>query len=232
MARKTTKTEKTAITFYNQKYEVANKDLAKNLTAMVNAMNGLKKNTWTYAQSIANIFNNKYYEDDFKDKKEFCKAIGLAESSSTKYIMACDFRAVSIPGYIKGLKDNGVEVSEDEVKNGFSVNKCYYLQALVKKNVFVDFLLYIGNETANRLYSMSERELETLLKEFKNKDKVSEETEPTETNEETEPTETNEEILEEVEWVEIIFQGSVYDIPRNILDNYKVKDINEETETA
>ena len=80
---------------------------------------------------------------------------------------------------------------------------------------------------------MSERELETLLREFKNKDKTpKEETEPTETNEETEPTETNEETLEEVEWVEIIFQGSVYDIPRNILDTYKVKDINEETETA
>ena len=223
MTRKTNETKKTEIVLYNQKYEVANKNLASNLNEMINAMNGLKKNTWKYAQSIANIFNNKYYEDDFKDKKEFCKAIGLAESSSTKYIMACDFRAVSIPGYIKGLKDNGVEVSEDEVKNGFSVNKCYYLQALVKKNLFVDFLLYIGDETAQRLYTMSERELETLLKEFKNKDKVSEETEPTETNEET---------LEEVEWVEIIFQGSVYDIPRNILDTYKVKDINEETETA
>ena len=223
MTRKTNETKKTEIVLYNQKYEVANKNLASNLNEMINAMNGLKKNTWKYAQSIANIFNNKYYEDDFKDKKEFCKAIGLAESSSTKYIMACDFRAVSIPAYIKGLKDNSVEVSEDEVKNGFSVNKCYYLQALVKKNLFVDFLLYIGDETTQRLYTMSERELETLLKEFKNKDKVSEETEPTETNEET---------LEEVEWVEIIFQGSVYDIPRNILDNYKVKDINEETETA
>ena len=138
--------------------------------------------------------------------------------------MACDFRAVSIPAYIKGLKDNGLEVSEDEVKNGFSVNKCYYLQALVKKNLFVDFLIYIGDETTQRLYTMSERELEALLKEFKSKDK--------EPKEETEETETNEEILEEVEWVEIIFQGSVYDIPRNILDNYKVKDINEETETA
>ena len=137
--------------------------------------------------------------------------------------MACDFRQVSIPAYIKGLKNNGLEVSEDDVKNGFSVNKCYYLQALVKKNLFVDFLIYIGDEATQRLYTMSERELETLLKEFKNKDKVSEESEPTETNEET---------LEEVEWVEIIFQGSVYDIPRNILDTYKVKDINEETETA
>ena len=220
MARKTTKTEKTAITLYNQTYELANKSLAKNLNAMVNAMNGLKTKTWEYAQALANIFNNKYYEDDFKDKKEFCKAIGLAESSSTKYIMACDFRAVSIPAYIKGLKDNGLEVSEVEVKNGFSVNKCYYLQALVKKNVFVDFLLYIGNETANRLYSMSERELEALLKEFKNKDKTSDETAESEEKEET--AETVEDMAE------FYFQGNIYSIPVSVLNKYIVKNVEEQ----
>ena len=220
MTRKTTKTEKTSITLYNQTYELANKSLAKNLNAMVNAMNGLKTKTWEYAQALANIFNNKYYEDDFKDKKEFCKAIGLAESSSTKYIMACDFRAVSIPAYIKGLKDNGIEVSEDVVKNGFSVNKCYYLQALVKKNVFVDFLLYIGNETANRLYSMSERELEALLKEFKNKDKASDETAESEEKEDT--AETVEDMAE------IYFQGNTYSIPVSVLNKYLVKNVEEQ----
>ena len=223
MTRKTNETKKTEIVLYNQKYEVANKNLASNLNEMINAMNGLKKNTWKYAQSIANIFNNKYYEDDFKDKKEFCKAIGLAESSSTKYIMACDFRAVSIPAYIKGLKDNGVEVSEDEVKNGFSVNKCYYLQALVKKDLFVDFLLYIGDETTQRLYTMSERELETLLKEFKNKDKT-----PKEENEETseETTETTEDLAE------IYYQGHTYAIPVDILNKYLVENVEEKGEKA
>ena len=215
MTRKTNETKKTEIVLYNQKYEVANKNLASNLNEMINAMNGLRKNTWKYAQSIANIFNNKYYEDDFKDKKEFCKAIGLAESSSTKYIMACDFRAVSIPAYIKGLKDNGVEVSEDEVKNGFSVNKCYYLQALVKKNLFVDFLLYIGDETTQRLYTMSERELETLLKEFKNKDKASDEV--AETEEKEEATEAVE------DKAEIYYQGCTYSIPLSVLNKYLVK---------
>lgn len=215
-------TKRTAITIYNQTYELANKSLAKNLNTMVNAMNGLKTKTWEYAQALANIFNNKYYEDDFKDKKEFCKAIGLAESSSTKYIMACDFRAVSIPAYIKGLKDNGIEVSEDEVKNGFSVNKCYYLQALVKKDLFVDFLLYIGDETTQRLYTMSERELETLLKEFKNKDKAP--------KEETE--ETSEETSEAVEDVaDIYYQGNTYSIPLSVLNKYLVKNV-EETETT
>ena len=223
MTRKTTETKKTAVVLYNTTYEVANKDLARNLNSMINAMNGLKTKTWEYAQALANIFNNKYYEDDFKDKKEFCKAIGLAESSSTKYIMACDFRAVSIPAYIKGLKDNGVEVSEDEVKNGFSVNKCYYLQALVKKDLFVDFLLYIGDETTQRLYTMSERELESLLKEFKNKDKTP--------KEETE--ETSEEASEAVEDVaEIYFQGNTYSIPLSVLNKYLVKNVEEKETTG
>ena len=224
MTRKTNETKKTEIVLYNQKYEVANKNLASNLNEMINAMNGLKKNTWKYAQSIANIFNNKCYEDDFKDKKEFCKAIGLAESSSTKYIMACDFRQVSIPAYIKGLKDNGLEVSEDEVKNGFSVNKCYYLQALVKKNLFVDFLIYIGDETTQRLYTMSERELETLLKEFKNKDKSSDETAETEEKEET---------TEAVEdKAEIYYQGCTYSIPLSVLNKYLVKNVEEKETTG
>ena len=133
--------------------------------------------------------------------------------------MACDLRQVSIPGYIKGLKDNGLEVSEDEVKSGFSVNKCYYLQALVKKNLFVDFLLYIGNEAANRLYSMSERELESLLKEFKNNDK--------EPKEETE--ETSEETSEAVEdKAEIYYQGCTYSIPLSVLNKYLVKNVEEQ----
>lgn len=225
MTRKTTETKKTEIMLYNQKYEVVNKDLAKNLNTMVSAMNGLKTKTWEYAQALANIFNNKYYEDDFTDKKAFCKAIGLAESSSTKYIMACDFKAVSIPAYIKGLKDNGVEVSEDEVKNGFSVNKCYYLQALVKKNLFVDFLLYIGDETTQRLYSMSERELETLLREFKNKDKTPKE----ETKEEKEEKDNNSEVIEDK--ADIYYQGNTYSIPLSVLNKYLVKNV-EETETT
>ena len=218
MTRKTTETRKTAVTLYNTTYEVTCKELAVNLTAMVDAMNGLKANTWEYAQALANIFNNKYYEDDFKDKKEFCKAIGLAESSSTKYIMACDFRRVSIPAYIKGLKDNGVKVSDKTVTDGFSVNKCYYLQALVKKNLFVDFLVYIGDETAQRLYSMSERELETLLREFKNKDKTSKD----ETAETAEPVE---------DMADIYYQGHTYSIPLSVLNKYLVKNV-EETETT
>ena len=137
--------------------------------------------------------------------------------------MACDFRAVSIPEYIKGLHDNGVEVSDDVVYDGFSVNKCYYLQALVKKDLFVDFLIYIGDEATQRLYSMSERELEMLLKEFKNKDKEPKE-ETEETSEET--TETDEDLAE------IYYQGHTYAIPMDILNKYLVENIEEKGEKA
>ena len=66
MTRKTTETKKTAVVLYNTTYEVANKDLARNLNSMINAMNGLKTKTWEYAQALANIFNNKYYESKYK----------------------------------------------------------------------------------------------------------------------------------------------------------------------
>ena len=127
--------------------------------------------------------------------------------------MACDFKAVSIPAYIKGLKDNGIEVSEDEVKNGFSVNKCYYLQALVKKDIFVDFLLFIGNEATQRLYNMSERELETLLREFKNKEEA-------------------EEVGAVEDVADIYYQGNTYSIPLSVLNKYLVKNVEEKETTG
>ena len=93
----------------------------------------------------------------------------------------------------------------------------------MKKDLFVDFLLYIGDETTQRLYTMSERELETLLKDFKNKDKT--------TKEETE--ETSEETSEAVEDVaDIYYQGNTYSIPLSVLNKYLVKNVEEKETTG
>lgn len=233
MTRKTTNNN-TSITIYGTSYELANKDLAKNVNTMMSSLNGVNKSRWSYAQAVANIINNKYYADDFDDVKAFCQAVGLKNATVSKLVMACDFRNVSLQTYIKALKDNGIVESEEIVKNGMTVNKCYYLQSLVKMEKFVDFLLYIGEESTAKIYKMSERELEELLSNFKKSLKgENEEPRQEETKEETEQEEPKETIpTEKVEMVEIIFQGSVYNIPRNILDSYKVKDINEETERA
>ena len=236
MTRKTTNNN-TSITIYGTSYELANKDLAKNVNTMMSSLNGVNKSRWSYAQAVANIINNKYYADDFDDVKAFCQAVGLKNATVSKLVMACDFRNVSLQTYIKALKDNGIVESEEIVKNGMTVNKCYYLQSLVKIEKFVDFLLYIGEESTARIYKMSERELEELLSNFK-KSLKGEEEEPKEEpkkapKEETEQEEPKEATTNEnTEMVEIIFQGSVYNIPRNILNTYKVKDINEETDRA
>ena len=234
MTRKTTNTN-TSITIYGTSYELANKGLAKNVNTMMSSLNGVNKSRWSYAQAVANIINNKYYADDFDDVKSFCQAVGLKNATVSKLVMACDFRNVSLQTYIKALKDNGIVESEEVVKNGMTVNKCYYLQSLVKIEKFVDFLLYIGEESTAKIYKMSERELEELLSNFKKSLKGEEEEEepkkaPKEETEQEEPKEAT--TTENTEMVEIIFQGSVYSIPRNILDTYKVKDINEETERA
>lgn len=226
MSRKT-ESKTTALDLYGVKYELSNKSLATNINTMISSLNGVDKSRWSYAQAVANIINNKYYADDFKDVKSFCEAVGLKNATVTKLVMACDFRNVSLQTYMETLNNNGIVENSDIVKKGMTVNKCYYLQTLVKNEKFVDFLLFIGESDTERLYKMSERELEELMKKFK--DSLKEEPEPTETKEETkEEVETT----ENVEIVEIIFQGSVYNIPRNILDTYKVKDINEETDRA
>lgn len=208
----TTKQQKYEIAINGEKFELSNKDLSKNLNNMVIAMQSLKTNTWKYAQAIANIVNGELYKDDFKTRKAFTNSIGLKEALCSKYVKACDFKAVSVHTYIMNLKLDNPNINEAEVINGFSVNKCYYLQVLVEKELFVEFLDFIG-EDADKLHLISERKLEELIKAFKNKDKEQPQ-DDAEDSQEGEP--------KEVDNVEIWFQGAKYIIPRKVLESYKV----------
>ena len=115
------------------------------------------------------------------------------------------------------LKLDNPNINEEEVINGFSVNKCYYLQVLVEKELFVDFLDFIG-EDADKLHLISERKLEELLKAFKNKDKEEPQQEPSDVVEE----DTGEE-PQANDNVELWFQDEKYIIPRKVLESYKVE---------
>lgn len=214
----TTKQQKYEVAINGEKFELSNKDLSKNLNNMVIAMQSLKTNTWKYAQAIANIVNGELYKDDFKTRKAFTDSIGLKESLCSKYVKACDFKAISVHTYIMNLKLDNPNINEEEVINGFSVNKCYYLQVLVEKELFVEFLDFIGEE-ADKLHIMSERKLEELIKAFKNKDKEEPQQEPNDVVEEAtaEETQVNDN-------VELWFQDEKYIIPRKILESYKVTD--------
>ena len=214
----TTKQQKYAVTINSEKFELTNKDLSKELNNMVQAMQSLKNSTWKYAHAVTNIVIHELYKDDFKTRKAFTDSIGLKESLCSKYVKACDFKAVSVHTYIMNLKLDNPNINEDEVINGFSVNKCYYLQTLVENNLFVEFLDFIG-EDADKLHLISERKLEELLKAFKNKDKEQPQEQPKDVveDEPTEETQVNDN-------VELWFQDEKYIIPRKVLESYKVTD--------
>lgn len=214
----TTKQQKYQIAINDQKFELTNEKLTDNLTTMIEALQGLKANTWACAQAVANIINGELYKDDFKTRKAFTDSIGIKESLCTKYVKACNFKAVSVHTYIMNLKLDNPNINESAVINGFSVNKCYYLQSLVEKEVFVEFLDFIG-EDADKLHLISERKLEELLKAFKNKDKEEPQQEPTDVVEEAtaEESQVNDN-------VELWFQDEKYVIPRKVLESYKVTD--------
>ena len=213
----TTKQQKYEIAINGEKFELSNKDLSKNLNNMVIAMQSLKTNTWKYAQAIRNIVNGELYKDDFKTRKAFTDSIGLKEALCSKYIKACDFKEVSVHTYIMNLKLDNPNIDEKAIIDGFSVNKCYYLQVLVEKELFVEFLDFIGDEAYN-LHTMSERKLEELLKAFKNKDKEQPQEEPKDVVEDNTADEP-----QEVDNVELWFQDEKYIIPRKVLESYKVE---------
>lgn len=214
----TTKQQKYQVAINGEKFALTNADLSKELTTMVDAMQSLKSNTWKYAQAVTNIVNHELYKDDFKTRKAFTDSIGLKEALCSKYVKACDFKAVSVHTYIMNLKLENPNINEEEVINGFSVNKCYYLQVLVEKELFVEFLDFIGEE-ADKLHTMSERKLEELIKAFKNKDKEEPQQEPSDVVEE----DTGEEPQAD-DNVELWFQDEKYIIPRKVLESYKVTD--------
>ena len=214
----TTKEQKYEVAINGEKFELSNKDLTKNLNTMLEAMQSLKANTWQYAQAITNIVNGELYKDDFKTRKAFTDSIGLKESLCSKYVKACNFKAVSVHTYILNLKLEHPNIDEKAVIDGFSVNKCYYLQILVEKELFVEFLFFIGEDAYN-LHTMSERKLEDLIKAFKNKDKEQPQEQPKDVveDEPTEETQVNDN-------VELWFQDEKYIIPRKVLESYKVTD--------
>ena len=214
----TTKQQKYEVAINGEKFELSNKDLTKNLNSMVQAMQSLKVNTWKYAEAIRNIVNGELYKDDFKTRKAFTDSIGLKEALCSKYVKACDFKAVSVHTYIMNLKLDNPNIDEQAVIDGFSVNKCYYLQVLVEKELFVEFLDFIGDD-ADKLHLISERKLEELLKAFKNKDKEQPQEQPKDAVD-SESVETE----AVVDNVELWFQDEKYIIPRKVLESYKVTD--------
>lgn len=213
--------KRTAVTVYDVTYELANKTLAKNLNTMLKCIDGVNRKTWEYATAVYTIVDGELYTDDFKDLKAFAEAINVSPASLTKYVKACKFRMVNVPEYAKTLAAKNYEVNAEEFDKGFTVNKCYLLQALTDKELLTKFLEYLEEKgLLDTFYKLSERKFEELVKEFKDSLEPAKDEEPTE----PESVEDKQDDEEVTDYADIFYQGFNYKVPMAVLEIYKVGD--------
>lgn len=195
------------LTIYGANYEISNIDLVKEVNTMVKAFNGLNKSTWQYAYACYNVIEKKLYQDDFKNIDDFAKALGTNKSAMSKYYNG-------VKCYLEIFKGRYTEEQ-------MTVSKCYLISTL--QDDLYNFLSWLPKETQLDLITI--RQLEELIKKFKDMMKGTERTE----TEETETTETEE--TDNINYVDAILEdgflmvtirNKVYQIPLNDLEEYKI----------
>lgn len=128
--------------------QLQSKELKTNLKKMLEAMAGMNKNQWQYAVRLHNIVINEYYKPDFDSITSFGKAIGLEKSSVSRYI-----------GAVRVMV-NDVTPLTNLTMEDVTYSKAARLAGV--KDV-KDFL----NVTGVNLVTITSRELEKAIKDYK-----------------------------------------------------------------
>ena len=168
---------------------LVNKDLRKNVTAMVQASNGLSKSMWKYAIAVHNIIEGELFKDDFKTQKAFAKAMDTNESTLSKFHSA-------------------VECVTNDLQNyGYSMENISYSNAYLLSTIEnLDEFMGIYHETD--FSKIGKNQLEKLISAYKHPEKEAVDVTPNETEDEAE--------TEEVEAEEV--EAKKGDITANITD--------------
>lgn len=168
---------------------LVNKDLRKNVTAMVQASNGLSKSMWKYAIAVHNIIEGELFKDDFKTQKAFAKAMDTNESTLSKFHSAVEC------------------VTNDLHAYGYSMENISYSNAYLLSTIEnLDEFMGIYHETD--FSKIGKNQLEKLISAYKHPEKEVVEVEPKEAEAEAE--------AEEVEVEEV--EAKKGDITANITD--------------
>jgi len=85
------KNEKMEIIVNGQAFEVANKELGKNLKNILNEMAKMHKSSWGYAKAYHNIIKNSLWSDDFKKQKDFADFMGITNGAISQLVGGVDF---------------------------------------------------------------------------------------------------------------------------------------------
>lgn len=178
---------------------LVNKDLRKNVTAMVQASNGLSKSMWKYAIAVHNIIEGELFKDDFKTQKAFAKAMDTNESTLSKFHSAVEC------------------VTNDLHNYGYSMENISYSNAYLLSTIEnLDEFMGIYHETD--FSKIGKNQLEKLISAYKHPEKEVVEVEPKEAETEDEAEEV------EVEEVEAKKGNIIANISKGILTfTYRAK---------
>lgn len=178
---------------------LVNKDLRKNVTAMVQASNGLSKSMWKYAIAVHNIIEGELFKDDFKTQKAFAKAMDTNESTLSKFHSAVEC------------------VTNDLHNYGYSMENISYSNAYLLSTIEnLDEFMGIYHETD--FSKIGKNQLEKLISAYKHPEKEVVEVEPKEAETEAEAEEV------EVEEVEAKKGNIIANISKGILTfTYRAK---------
>lgn len=186
------------LVLYENFTQLANKELKKELSVMLKAMQGVSKNTWNYAIAIHNIVVKELYVDDFKTIKDFAKNVCVSPALITKYVNA--------------VKCLPILLEYELTTDNFTVSKANIIYSLDENTKpFLDFVKTKGMNIA----LMSEQKLVDLIKKYLDGNDEAIEN----GSSENASSEEKEEII-----IEIKLDGKIYQIPEKILQKYEVKE--------
>ena len=156
---------------------LVNKDLRKNVTAMVQASNGLSKSMWKYAIAVHNIIEGELFKDDFKTQKAFAKAMDTNESTLSKFHSAVEC------------------VTNDLHNYGYSMENISYSNAYLLSTIEnLDEFMGIYHETD--FSKIGKNQLEKLISAYKHPEKEVVDVDPKEAETEAEADEVEAEEVE------------------------------------
>lgn len=179
---------------------LSNKDLAKELKKIAEAMQANAKSAWTVAEGFTNIVCNELFADDYDTEKEFASDMGVSK------------------GYLSQCKNAVLFADKHDKERRLTVGKCYRLSVLSDED-FIDFSTWCADNDFD-IYSMSDKGLIDMIKTWK--EGLIEEVEEAEEIEEEDLEEAVvEDVAEEIEVAHITYNGKTYLIPVNVLEQYE-----------
>lgn len=128
---------------------LVNKDLRKNVTAMVQASTGLSKSMWKYAIAVHNIVDGELFKDDFKTQRAFAKAMDTNESTLSKFYSAVECVTNDLPAY-------GYTMENITYSNAYLLSTIEDLSAFMEVYKDTDFSK-IGKNQLEKLISAYKR---------------------------------------------------------------------------